>query len=346
MSDRSGARPRGASPRANVPRRAPANTGQPSGGKSQRLVSNWSPSVWFWQHREAGASAGKRLWKAPFSSLLTAMVLGIALALPGAFYVLLENLQHMSGAWDGSVRLSVFLKPTVADADAEALAADLTGRADVSEVRYLSKADSMAEFERLSGLGGVLSEMGENPLPAVLLVRPATGFEDPSSARALQDQFARLDLVDQVQLDLEWLDRLRQVTALGQRLAQGLGALLCLAVLLVVGNTIRLSIEDRRQEVRVLSMVGGSRSYIRRPLLYLGVYYGVAGGVFAWLLVSLAVAWLQGPVGRLASAYGSEYSLSGLSITDLAFLLGMSIFLGWFGAWVAVRRHLGLVEEN
>lgn len=274
------------------------------------------------------------------------MVLGIALSLPGAFYVLLDNLQQLSGAWDGRVRISVFLKPSTADDKAEQLAARLSARADVSAVRYLSKTDSMAEFERLSGLGAVLDEMGENPLPAVVLVRPASGFEDAASTRALQEAFAKLPEVDQVQLDLEWLDRLRQVTALGQRLAQGLGALLCLAVLLVVGNTIRLSIEDRRQEVRVLSMVGGSPGYIRRPLLYLGVYFGLAGGVFAWVLVSLAIAWLQAPVARLATAYGSEYLLSGMSFSDLVFLLGISIFLGWFGAWVAVRRHLGLVEES
>lgn len=278
--------------------------------------------------------------------MLTAMVLGIALSLPGAFHVLLDNLQQMSGAWDGDVRLSVFLRSSVSDEDAEKLAQEVADWSEIGEVRYLSKADAMAEFEQLSGLGDILIEMGENPLPAVLLVRPAQGREGARDARVLQEKFLQLARVEQVQLDLEWLDRLRQITRLGQRLAQGLGALLCLAVLLVVGNTIRLSIEGRRQEVRVLSMVGGSPAFIRRPLLYLGVFYGVAGGVLAWVLVSLAVAWLQAPVARLASAYGGEYSLSGMSASDFVFLMGISVGLGWFGAWVAVRRHLGLVEEG
>ncbi len=284
--------------------------------------------------------------KTPLSSLLTVAVLGIALALPAAFYLFLKNVDQLSGAWDGNVQMSVFLRMDTGHQDALALAGRLRAREDIADVEYQSPAAALAEFERLSGLGDVLREMDANPLPAVLLVQPGAGYPDLVSAGRLRDELALLPEVDAVQLDLEWLQRLRQIMLLGQRLGEGLALLLGGAVLLVIGNTIRLMIENRRQEIHVLAMVGGTPAYIRRPLLYQGGWFGLGGGICAWIFIAVGVVWLRVPAERLAVLYESKYSLLSLNPFEVLVLLGCSILLGWIGAWVAVRRHLATAGDE
>lgn len=339
--------PRGATPRGKRPRReAPPEKRTPAGGSPKARLPGWSPTVWLRQHRLAARDTLFQVLRTPVSSLLTVTVLGIALALPAAFYLFLKNVDQLSGAWDGNVEMSVFLRMDTADQDALALAGRLRGREDIADVRYLSPGDALAEFERLSGLGDVLREMDGNPLPAVLLVRPGSGYPDFDSAGRLRSELAALPEVDAVQLDLEWLQRLQQIMVLGERIGEGLALLLGGAVLLVIGNTIRLMIENRRREIHVLSMVGGTPAYVRRPLLYTGCWFGLGGGICAWIFLAAGVAWLRGPAERLAALYESKHSLLSLGPSEVAILLACSMALGWIGAWVAVRRHLAAVIED
>jgi len=147
-----------------------------------------------------------------------------------------------------------------------------------------------------------------------------------------------------VQLDLIWVKRLFQFMELGQRLVWALAALLGLAVLLIIGNTIRLAIENRRDEIRVVKLVGGTDAFVRRPFLYTGIWFGLGGGIIAWILLNIGLFWLSGPVEQLINLYGSEFSLKGLSFSDSLLLILDGVILGWLGAWLAVARHLSSIE--
>lgn len=306
-------------------------------------------SSWKRHHRQMAIDSFRRMLKSPVASLMTWLVIAIALALPTGLYLFLNNAQLVSSNWDGAAQMSVYLKASVNDERGRDLTQELKLRQDVADAHFISQAQALEEFRTFSGFGDALKYLDDNPLPAVIVVRPAAASLG-TSAVALQEhlmnQLKAMSDVDEVQLDLAWVKRLYSIMALGERAVTALALLLGVAVLLVVGNTIRLAIESRRQEIVVVKLVGGTNAFVRRPFLYTGIWYGLGGGVLAWLLINLALIWLAGPVHALASAYASDFELLGLGFTDSVLLLLCSTLLGWLGAWLAVGRHLGAIEPQ
>ena len=297
-------------------------------------------------HRAVAADSLQRLWRTPLPSLMTWLVIGIALALPTGLLVSLANLEQLSRNWDGAAQISLFLTRTASSADSERLLRELRVRDDIAGVEYISAEQALAEFQQFSGYGRVLESLESNPLPAVIVVRPREQALSAASTARLQAELEQLAEVDRAVLDLEWVQRLYALMDLGQRLALALAALLAVGVLLVIGNTIRLAIESRRDEILVVKLVGGTNAFVRRPFLYTGIWYGLGGGLIAWLIVLMAL-WLLGePVATLAGLYRSDFSLSGLGIANSLLLLGGSALLGLLGAWLAVGRHLDAIEPR
>lgn len=300
--------------------------------------------AWLRDHLRVAVTSLGRLYRHAGTSFMTACVIGIALSLPAALQVLVGNARIVSGSWEGAARISVYLKTNVSDADARALADTVRQMDGVVDVQYISATEALAEFKKLSGFGDAVSVLDKNPLPGVLVIRPRDS--DPDTAAALQHQLAGNPQVDQVRLDLQWLKRLTAILDIVRRVVDILAALLGLAVIFVVGNTIRLEIGGRRTEIEVSKLLGATDSFIRRPFLYHGAWYGLAGGVIACVLVAVAVTLVAAPVGRLADLYGSAYALQGLGFLGVLGLIAGGALLGWAGSWLAVARHLRAIEPT
>lgn len=277
---------------------------------------------------------------------MTVAVIGIAISLPAGMHTLVNKVQQVSGNWEGSASISVFLQPDISDSEAEALATELGLRASVGDLRYVSRNEAMDEFRRFSGFGAALDLLQENPLPPVLIIRPAKGHDSPEQTESLAGELESLPAVELAQVDLRWVRRLHAITQIAARAAMVLGVLLSAAVLLIVGNTIRLEIQNRHTEIEITKLVGASNAFIRRPFLYDGLWYGLMGGIIAWLLITLSFSLLQGPIENLAGLYQQTYALTALSLdTSLVVLLG-SPLLGLIGAWIAVGQHLSHIEPS
>ncbi|TNF33953.1 MAG: cell division protein FtsX [Gammaproteobacteria bacterium] len=300
---------------------------------------------WRAHHGEVARNSFQRLLATPVSSAMTWLVIGIALALPASLYVGLINMQALGEAWDSTARLSLYLKMDVDDARGKALAEALRKDSELVAVQFTDRASALAEFRAISGFGDVLDGLDENPLPALITVEPVAGLSAEHLGQ-LQQRLSALPEVESAQLDLEWVQRLYALVKLGQRLAITLAALLALGVILVIGNTIRLAIESRRDEIVVIKLVGGTDAFVRRPFLYTGLWYGVGGGLCAWLVVAISLWVMSGPVARLAGLYGSEFSLDGLGLVATLLLWLSGGLLGLAGAWLAVARHLGDIEPK
>ncbi|MCO1332870.1 permease-like cell division protein FtsX [Microbulbifer sp. OS29] len=300
---------------------------------------------WLGHHREVAADSVRRFFATPMASVMTALVIAIALALPAALQLGLLNFQRAVAGWDGQPQISVFLHKEATDTAVSALAERLRSDSAIAEVTYVSPEDALAEFEQASGLGDVLVGLGANPLPAVLLLRPRDA-KNGEKLQQLVESLRAQALTDSVVLDLAWVQRLAQLTELGQRFSAGLALLLALGVVLVVINTIRLHIESRREEILVVKLVGGTNAFVRRPFLYSGICYGLFGGFLAWVLLASGVAMLSGPIEALSSSYGSSFELSSPGARYLLQLsLGASL-LGLLGAWLAVARHTHEIEPR
>lgn len=296
------------------------------------------------QHQAIATDSLLRLLLDPVASFLTWAVIGIALALPLSLLLLLQNLQQIGSGLDQSGSLSLFMASNLTPEQLEEFGATLAAHSDIATVELITADEALQEFQASSGFGEVLDGLEENPLPAVFLVSPAQ--QDAATVTQLQAALAVLPGVDVAQLDLEWVQRLSAMVRLATRMALLLAVMLGVGVVLVIGNTVRLAIENRRAEIVVVKLVGGTDAYVSRPFLYTGLWYGVGGGLLAVALIALALWLMQGPVSALMQTYDGEFRLIGLGLSNSFLVLAGAGLLGWLGAWVSVLRHLRAIEPR
>lgn len=289
-------------------------------------------------------SAGK-LAGNPLSSLLTALVIGITLALPAALHLLVQNMNTLSFSWERTVQASLFLEDSMSEAEGRALARRLNERPEVGKAKYITRDQALEEFRELSGFGDAIGLLEDNPLPAVISVQPATNASQVQIETLLKElQHTRG--VESARIDQSWLERLNAILTIAEHMVKALAVLLALAVVVTVGNTIRLDIQNRIAEIEVVKLLGASNSFVRRPFLYTGIWYGLCGGIVAWLLLQVLLWALTGPVRYLAGLYQSDFNLTGLDFESTCLLFLSGILLGWFGSWWTVTRHLNAIEPK
>ncbi len=305
--------------------------------------------AWRSHHGSSARDSLQRLLATPLQTLMTVLLIAVALALPTSLLVGIGNVEKLGASWDSGAQLSVFLNTRIRDRVKDNLQQELEARDTVVDVIYISPEEAMEEFQTLSGVGEVVGLLEDNPLPPVLVVKLSShdgGATDPKVAAALAEELRQRPEVDDVRLDLAWVQRLNAIMALLGRTILTIAILLGLGVILAVGNTVRMAIENRRDEIVVVKLVGGTDGFVRRPFLYTGLWYGLGGGILAWLLVSVGLWWLSGPVARLVGLYGSDFSIHGLGANGSAGLLALAALLGWGGAWLSVQRHLKDIEPK
>ena len=286
-----------------------------------------------------------RVLDSPGSSVLTWLVIGIALALPVGLNVALDNVSQVSAGWDSPAQISLFLQAEVSPDRLRELEGEMGARQDVSKTRVISRDEALDEFRTLSGFADILASLQENPLPDLILVTPDAALDGPAVSALREELQGNSDVAEAV-LDMEWLQRLNSLMALSRRLVVAIGCMLVVGVMLILGNTIRLAIEGRRDEIVIVKLVGGSNGFVRRPFLYTGLWYGVGGGVLAALLVSAALWSLEKPISDLAMLYESAFQLSGLGVMGSLNLVILGGLLGLAGAWLAVSRHLARIQPR
>lgn len=294
--------------------------------------------IWLSQHVRTFGSTVGRLSRAPFASLLNIVVIGIALGLPTALYVTLANLQSAGAGLAAEPQLSVFLVNGATREDIARVAAQLRSQPGVRAVTSVSPDQALAEIKASAGLADIVGTLGRNPLPHAFVVDANAG--EPSVLEGLRDAFRKLPGVAHVQLDSAWAHRLAAVIRIGRGAALVLATLLAFALVAITFNTIRLQILTQRQEIEVSKLIGATDPFIRRPFLYYGTVLGLAGGLAAWALVGAGVHALNAGLVDLSRLYGTRLALRQLSLTDSVSLLLFAAWLGWFGAWLSVNRHL------
>ncbi|HTV95900.1 MAG TPA: permease-like cell division protein FtsX [Steroidobacteraceae bacterium] len=302
--------------------------------------------TWLARHAQTLMGSLGRIVQHPIATGMTVAVIAVALALPLFLNVLLQNTRAATAGWNQAFELSVYLAKKASSERAESLATQLRSRPDVAQVRVISADQALAEFRSSSGFGKALDALEANPLPQTLIVTPTVAASTPEGTQALKARIAALTDVDTVELDTEWVQRLNALLDLVRRVVWLTGGLLGLSVVLVVGNTIRLDILNRRAEIEVMKLVGATDTFARRPFLYSGVWYGLGGGLGAILVVAVAIGVLAKPIEHLTALYGGQFQLRGLRFGTAALILVGSVALGWLGSWIAATRHIRDVEPT
>ena len=268
-------------------------------------------STWAALHASNCANALGRLLRAPFASLLTILVIAVTLALPAALHLVIKNATSLSRNWDNALDFSVYLKNDVSLDNAERLADIIAQRADVEAVSLVTADNALSLFREQSGFGAALDNLSSNPLPHTLVVRPSSANTE-QTVLLLNEELGNLPEAEFVQVDTEWVQRFLTILDMLQR-AIGIGAILLgAAIVVIIGNTIRLDIQNRREEIEVTKLIGASNAFVRRPFLYSGLWYGLGGGLLALALVGYGLYAVREPAARLAGLYGSSFSVLSL----------------------------------
>lgn len=295
-------------------------------------------------HVQAALSSFNALCRKPFATIMTVLVIAITLVLPALFWVMSDNMQQLTKSWERGGHISLYLKSSLPSSEEIRLLSRVRSTSGVAHATLKSAAEGLAELQQQEGMQDVMRYLSENPLPAAIDVVPALDVNSPEKLQQLYLQLKSYPQVEQAKLDMEWVKRLQAILGFVAKFAQGLMILLACAVVLVISNTLRLAIHNRHEEIQVLKLIGAKDSFIVRPFLYAGIWYGLAGAIFAVLLVNIFMLSLTLVANQLAAVYQMHYSLVGLSTYQMFLLVLSAIILGWLGARVSVKRQLSAIE--
>ena len=306
---------------------------QPS--KSKALKGGWQEQ---WRYALRGTLSD--MWRQPLATLLTVMVIAISLTLPSVCYMVWKNVSQAATQWYPAPQLTVYLSKTLDDTAAENVVAQLKQVDGVDNVNYLTREEALNEFRNWSGFGGAMDMLEQNPLPAVAIITPKLNFQNSETMQNLRDSVAKVQGVDEVRMDDSWFARLAALTGLVGQIASMIGILMIIAVFLVIGNSVRLSIFARRDTINVQKLIGATDGFILRPFLYGGALLGLSGAVLSLILSEVLVLRLQSVVANVASVFGTTFLLEGFSWDEALLLLLIAAIIGWIAAWLATVQHL------
>ncbi|MEQ1635844.1 MAG: permease-like cell division protein FtsX [Methylococcales bacterium] len=297
-------------------------------------------------HAHALFSSLGRLTRTPAAFMMTILVLAISMALSSSFYLMVKNFQQLTGNIEATNQISVFLKPTVTPAKALTLQEQIKLDALVESVQLITAEQALAEFKANSGYAEAVNALEQNPLPAVLLVLPKNSLEDEEGLKTLLGRFEKMPDVELAKSELQWINRLRAIIAVAKRLVLLFNLLFSFAVLLIIGNTIRLELQSRREEVLITQLVGATHAFIRRPFLYTGFWLGFLASVTAWFIVTVVLLFLRSPIQQLSEQYSGQFNLAFLDYTETLTLIGVTSLLGVLGAWWVLGSHLQALKPD
>jgi len=298
------------------------------------------------RHMQQAIGSLGDLWRTPVASVMTILVLGISLTLPTTLHLFVKNAEKITQQWQSASEITLFLKLSTSEKSAQNLLQKLRLYPEISKVKYISAEQALNEFKILSGFGQALNYIDKNPLPATILVTPTKRAGQADTAKKLLAKLEKQREVAQGKLDLEWLTRLEAMAKLIQDIVVSLAFLLCLSVVLIIGNTIRLAILNQKEAIAVMKLVGATDQFIQRPFLYSGMWYGVFGGLFAIIAEILLAQYLTSAMNKLTELYNSNFVLQGLEFSESIWLILFAIILGLVGSYISVRQHIRLIEPT
>lgn len=298
------------------------------------------------RHLQQAIGSLGELWRTPFTTVMTVLVLGISLSLPATLQLFVKNANQITTQWRSASEISLFLKLSVNEKSAQNFVNRIKLYPEIAHVEYISAKQAMIDFKVLSGFGDALGYLSTNPLPATILVTPVKRASQAIAAKELLNKLTQEREVEQGKLDLEWLTRLQAVASLIEDIVLAIGLLLCSSVVLIIGNTIRLAILNQQNAIAVMKLVGATDSFIQRPFLYAGAWYGILGGLFAVVIISFLAKYLSYAITDLTDVYQHNVELTMLSLSEFLWLMGFAVLLGLLGSYFSVRRHIRDIEPT
>ncbi len=295
-------------------------------------------SAWLRQHLRAFVAAWRRMAQQPVISLFSVLVIGIALSLPAALFVALQNFNALAGRVNAEPQLSLYMATSASPSEVQQIETQIKARNDVANYRFIPRDQALKEMKDSAGISDVLTALERNPLPDAFIIRAKSS--KPEALSALRDELLKWPNVEHVQLDAAWAKKLASINSVMQKAVFLLALILGVALLVITGNTIRLQILTQKEEIEVGKLIGATNGFIRRPYLYFGALQGLLGGLCAWAILFFSLHWLGTNLLELFQLYETDFHLTPLSLNHGGMMTGLAALLGWLGAYGSVGLYL------
>lgn len=286
------------------------------------------------------------LMKRKFATLLTVLVIAVSLTIPTVSYLLWKNIHHATTQFYPESELTVYLHKNLSEEDANLVVEKIRQQEGVESLNYISRQESLNEFRHWSGFSEELDVLDDNPLPAVVMIKPSKAFNESQQRNELRENLDKIKGVQEVRLDNDWLEKLTALTWLVAHVAIFCTVLMAIAVFLVIGNSIRADVYSNQANIEVMKLLGATDQFILRPFLYTGMIYAVLGGFFACIFSSLTIGYFTGAVKYVTDIFAVNFNLNGLGLVEFLFLLVVCIIMGYIGAWLSATRYIRLLDKK
>ena len=286
------------------------------------------------------------LMKRKFATLLTVLVIAVSLTIPTVSYLLWKNIHHATTQFYPESELTVYLHKNLSEEDANLVVEKIRQQEGVESLNYISRQESLNEFRHWSGFSEELDVLDDNPLPAVVMIKPTKAFNESQQRNELRQNLDKIKGVQEVRLDNDWLEKLTALTWLVAHVAIFCTVLMAIAVFLVIGNSIRADVYSNQANIEVMKLLGATDQFILRPFLYTGMIYAALGGFFACIFSSLTIGYFTGAVKYVTDIFAVNFNLNGLGLVEFLFLIVVCIIMGYIGAWLSATRYTRLLDKK
>ena len=286
------------------------------------------------------------LLKRKFATLLTVLVIAVSLTIPTVSYLLWKNIHHATTQFYPESELTVYLHKNLSEEDANLVVEKIRQQEGVESLNYISRKESLSEFRQWSGFNEELDVLDDNPLPAVVMIKPTKAFNESQQRNELRENLDKIKGVQEVRLDNDWLEKLTALTWLVAHVAIFCTVLMAIAVFLVIGNSIRADVYSNQANIEVMKLLGATDQFILRPFLYTGMIYAALGGFFACIFSSLTIGYFTGAVKYVTDIFAVNFNLNGLGLVEFLFLIVVCIIMGYIGAWLSATRYTRLLDKK
>jgi len=286
------------------------------------------------------------LLKRKFATLLTVLVIAVSLTIPTVSYLLWKNIHHATTQFYPESELTVYLHKNLSEEDANLVVEKIRQQEGVESLNYISRQESLNEFRHWSGFSEELDVLDDNPLPAVVMIKPSKAFNESQKRNELRENLDKIKGVQEVRLDNDWLEKLTALTWLVAHVAIFCTVLMAVAVFLVIGNSIRADVYSNQANIEVMKLLGATDQFILRPFLYTGMIYAALGGFLACIFSSLTIGYFTGAVKYVTDIFAVNFNLNGLGLVEFLFLLVVCVIMGYIGAWLSATRYIRLLDKK
>lgn len=293
---------------------------------------------WIALNIAATTDAIKKLFRQPVGTLLTLLMLGIAVSLPLSLYLGIQSAQNFLGNLTTNPQITVYMDMEADALDTQNIQRTLAADQRLKNVRLIPKDVALQDMQNSLGESNLISILDGNPLPDAFAVTPKTS--SPSEIKSLQDSLEKLPMVDVAQIDARWLSTLHNIKTFVERVLYFLAIVLGVSFILITYNTIRLQTLSRKEEIEITKLLGAPSSFIRRPFIYLALFQGL----FSMLLGLAFSTWIlfrfSPQISEIFKPYGIPLQWRFFNIQELATIVLIIIVLAVLGSWFAVNKHL------